>query len=1144
MMVSASPSVIARSSLEEMLDSLRRRDEGEKPKELPPALPARPTSKARLPSARRSLPNNFKVEDAEGSPECLSSVNKRKERDSGFKAGHFGVKRMDKDQNVESPYDGAPEECQIRAEKIGKSDWDDNIGYFINKKLHVWCRLRSGLWELGTIQSTSGDEAIVSLSDGNVIKVCRVELLPANPDVLEGVDDLMQLSYLNEPSVLYNLQSRYSQDVIYSKAGPVLIAINPFKDVQIYGDDLVTAYRQKLADKPHVYAIADSAYNEMIRDDVNQSIIISGESGAGKTETAKIAMQYLAALGGGSCGIEHAILQTSCILEAFGNAKTSRNDNASRFGKLIEIHFSTLGKICGAEIETFFLDKSRVARLEDGERSYHIFYQLCAGAPSMLKEKLKLKRASEYKYLNQSNCLAIDGVDDAEKFHMLMEALDIVRVSKKDQEHVFSMLAAVLWLGNISFQATENENHVEVLADEAITNAAMLMGCSSQDLMLALSIHEIHGANASIDKRLTLQQAIDARDAWAKFIYASLFDWLVEQINKSLAVGNCRSGRSISILDIYGFESFQKNSFEQMCINYANERLQQHFNRHLFKLEQEEYELEGIDWTKVDFEDNQECLNVFEKKPLGLLSLLDVESNFSKANDLTLAEKFKQHLNANSCFKAERGRAFSIRHHAGEVLYDTSGFLEKNRDPLPSVSIQLLSSCSCPLLQLFASKVVKQFQKPENTSCQINSLDPPKPSTGIRFKGQLFKLMHHLEGSRPHFIRCIKPNSKQLPGVYEVDLVLQQLRCCGILEVVRITRSGYPTRMTHQEFAGRYGFLLLGAGVPQDPLSLSIAVLKQFNVLPEMYQIGYTKVYLRTGQIASLEDKRKQVLQGIIGIQKYFRGNQARHHFHQLKEDVLGEKAGRRAGARETLDHPQNSKKLHPENAKFKQKAGRKNSEVKDLPSDLAELQRRVLQAEATLVRKEEENAELQGQLRQFETRWSEYDAKMKSMQDVWQKQMASLQTSLAAARKSLASDNTAGQPGRLVVASSPRYDSEEALSMGSRTPGASTPNNGGGRETNGTLHAVSNLMKEFEQRKQHFDDDAKALVEVKPGHSGVNMNPEEELRKLKHRFESWKKEYKARLRETKTKVHKLWHSEEEKRRSRKWWGKISSRAS
>ncbi|XP_048420103.1 myosin-2 isoform X3 [Pyrus x bretschneideri] len=1142
MMVSVSPSMIARSSLEEMLESLQRRDMGEKPKELPPALPARPPSKARLPSARRSMPNNFRVENAEGSLECLPSLNKRKEGDLGFKAGHFGVKKTENDQTVESPYGGSLEDCRTRPEKIAKSDCDDNIGYFIKKKLCVWCRLPSGLWELGTIQSTSGDAALVSLSSGKVIKVHRVELLPANPDVLEGVDDLIQLSYLNEPAVLYNLQCRYSQDMIYSKAGPVLIAINPFKDVQIYGKDSIRAYRQKLTDKPHVYAVADAAYDEMMTDDVNQSIIISGESGAGKTETAKVAMQYLAALGSGSCGTEHAnaILQTNCILEAFGNAKTSRNQNASRFGKLIEFHFSTAGRICGAFIQTFFLDKSRVAQLENGERSYHVFYQLCAGAPSTLKERLNLKRASEYKYLNQSDCLEIDGVDDARKFHILVEALDVVHVCKEDQEHMFSLLAAVLWLGNISFQAIDNEKHVEVLADEAVTIASMLMGCSSQELILSLSTPEIHGAKDSIDTRLTLRQAIDARDALAKFIYVSLFDWLVEQINKSLAVGKCRTGRSISILDIYGFESFQKNSFEQMCINYANERLQQHFNRHLFKLEQEECELDGVDWTKVDFQDNQECLNLFEKKPFGLLSVLDEESNFPKANDLTLANKFKQHLNANSCFKEEKGSTFSIRHHAGEVLYDTSGFLKKNRDRLPSVFVQLLSSCRCRLLQLFISKELKQFQKPENDSYQIDALDPSKSSAGIDFKGQLFKLLHQLESSTPHFISCIKPNSKQLPGMYEVNLVLQQLKCCGVLEVVRISRSGYPTRMAHQEFAGRYGFLLLEDDLPRDPLSLSIAVLKRFSVLPEMYQIGYTKVFLRTGQIASLEDKRKKVLRGIIGVQKYFRGHRARCHFDQLKEGVpkipsnadgLGENTGRKAGSCETLDERQNLKKSHPENGKGKRKAGRKMSE--DLPSDLAELQRRVLQAEATLVRKEEENAELQEQLQQFETRWSEHESKMKSMQDVWQKQMASLQTSLAAARNSLASDNTAGQPGRLGSVSSPRYDSEEATSMGF---------NGAGREANGSSNAVSSLVKEFEQRRQTFNDDAKALVEVKPGQSAANMNPEEDLRKLKHRFESWKKEYKARLRETKTKLHKIWHSEEEKRQ-RKWWAKIGSRA-
>ncbi|KHN03106.1 Myosin-2 heavy chain [Glycine soja] len=324
------------------------------------------------------------------------------------------------------------------------------------------------------IYDNNGDSTTVAITMTDlVIKVAISELLPANPDILEGVEDLIQLSYLNEPSVLHNLQSIYSHDMIYSKSGPILIALNPFKDVQIYGDDYISAYRQKLMDRPHVYAMADAAYNEMMRDEANQSIIISGESGSGKTETAKIVMQYLAALGGGCSGIENEVLLTNFILEAFGNAKTSKNDNSSRFGKLIEIHFNTMGKICGAKIQT------------------------------------------------------------------------------------------------------------------SVTNAALLMGCSSHELMEALSTHKIQAGKDTITKTLTLWQAIDARHALAKFIYASLFDWLIEQVNKSLEVGKRRTGRSISILDIYGFESFQNNNFEQFCINYANERLQLNFNWHLFKLEQE-----------------------------------------------------------------------------------------------------------------------------------------------------------------------------------------------------------------------------------------------------------------------------------------------------------------------------------------------------------------------------------------------------------------------------------------------------------------------------------------------------------------------------------------------------------------------------
>nr|KYP44195.1 Myosin-2 heavy chain [Cajanus cajan] len=1165
MVLSASPCSLARSSLEEMLDSLRRRDEEEeKKKDLPPALPARPTSRARLPPARRSLPNNFKVGGSEPvAPDNVDSSNE--ERDLGLKRrrGGFGSMRVKKD--VDSPY--VAHSSTASSGVVWELEGDDSISYFIKKRLHIWCRQPRGQWELGTIQSTSAEEASVSLSNGNVMKVARSEIQPANPDFLDGVDDLIKLGYLNEPSVLHNLKCRYSQGMVYSKAGPILIALNPFKELQMNGNDNVSAYRQRFLDSPHVYVMADAAYNKMMRYEVNQSIIISGESGSGKTETAKVALQYLAALGGdGSGAIENKFLQINRILEAFGHAKTLRNNNSSRFGKLFEIHFSSMGKICGAKIQTF-------VQLASGERSYHIFYQLCAGSSSGLKERLNIKGVGEYKYLVQSDFMSIDGVDDSKNFHQLMKALDAVQICKEDQEMIFKILAAILWLGNILFQV-DSKNHIEVVDDEAVTTAAQLMGCSSQELMTALSTQKIQSDKDTITKNLTLRQAIERRDAIAKFIYASLFEWLVEQVNKSLEVGKKRTGKSISILDIYGFQTFQKNSFEQFYINYANERIQQHFNRHLFKLEQEDYELDGIDWTKVDFEDNQGCLDLFEKKPFGLLSLLDEESNLPKASDLTFANKLKHHLNANPCFRGERGRAFRVCHYAGEVLYDTNDFLEKNRDMLSSDSIQLLSSCNCELLQLF-SKKFSQSQK---------------QSVATKFKGQLFKLMHQLESTTPHFIRCIKPNAKQLPGIYDDNLVLQQLRCCGVLEVVRLSRAGYPIRMTHLEFSRRYGFLLSEPNVSQDPLSVSVAVLQKFNIPSEMYHVGYSKLYLRVGQIGSLEDRRKQVMQGILGIQKCFRGHQARGRFCELKNGVStlqsfirGENTRRKYGVtvkssmtiysrkleeihaiillqsvirgwlvRRDVSHVNRLKK-YPENAKPRQKSSMKISEMKDLSKEpvqnllsaLAELQRQVDKADAIVEQKEEENTELRERLKQSERKRIEYETKMKSMEEAWQKQMASLQMSLVAARKSLAPENATVQPVRRDFMLPQGYDSEDATSMGSRTPGGSTPKFSGslstsdaGRHVNGTLTTVGNLMKEFEQHRLNFDDEVKTLNEVKPGQS-ANTNNVEELRKLKQRFEGWKKQYKVRLREAKARVYK---SETEKSR-RTWWGKLSSRS-
>ncbi|KAK6132839.1 hypothetical protein DH2020_033438 [Rehmannia glutinosa] len=1210
-MMSVSSNSIARSSLEEMLESLRRREENETPKDMPPALPARPkpTSRARLPSAKRSLPTSFEVDHESGPAQSSLSCYVKKGESKGQRRNSFGAKKVKEMEPGESPYVVAlatSDEKEHKQRSVGKdnatlgnltpgdipgfkeSEWNDNVGYFIKKncspathfesvcfqKLHVWCQPHDGIWKSGQIKSTSGENALVLLSDGSVVTVPAQELLPANADILEEVDDLVQLSYLNEPSVLHNLQCRYSKDKIYSKAGPVLVAVNPFKDVPQYGTDFVTAYRQKLLDSPHVYAVTDAAYNEMMSDEINQSIVISGESGAGKTETAKIAMEYLAAVGGGSGGIESELLQTSCILEAFGNAKTARNDNSSRF--------------------------SRVVQLAQGDRSYHIFYQLCSGAPDDLRGRLRLKRASDYKYLNQSDCLEIHNIDDAQKFHILMGALNTVRICKEDQEHAFEMLVAVLWLGNISFLVTDKQNHIEVVPDEAVTNAASLIGCSEQDLMLALSTRKVKAGKDEVTKTLTLQQAIDTRDALAKFIYASLFDWLVEKINLSLIMGKHNTSRAISILDIYGFESFKKNSFEQFCINYANERLQQHLNRHLFKLEQEEYELDGIDWTKVDFEDNQDCLDLFEKiylsmeqnemplrfvllhrfecllctvvleqKPVGLISLLDEVSNFPKATGLTFTTKLKQHLNANRCFKEERCGTFSIRHCAGEVIYDTGEFLEKNRDLLPSDTIQLLLSCTCQLPQYFASTLLKQSQNPESKLMQSGMLACQKQTVAKKFKGQLFELMQHLESTKPHFIHCIKPNTKRIPGVFEKDLALEQLRCSGVLEAVKIWRSGYPTRMTHQEFARR-----------------SVAILEQFNILPEMYQVGYKKLYFRAGQIGALEGVRKQVLQGTVEVQKLFRGHRARRDIHELKGVVVtlqsyvrGENARKgyssllrlkKKVAREKLDeqlvavvqiqsvirgwlarkHFNQLRKSEQSNIS-KPKPGRRISEVKDLPpqmlpSVVEELQKRVLMAEATLGHKEKENAALREQVQQFDARWSEYEAKMKSMEEMWQKQIASLQISLAESKKSLGTDNTLRRPGRLDGAQSPHYYDSEDTSMGTQTPGGSTPlrflNNGMDdmpcNEMNGGLDPVSHLVKEFEQRKQNFDHEAQAIIEVKPGHS-PSVNLVEEFRRLKHRFEAWKKDYKVRLREAKAKVHRLGQTEGEKHR-RKWWGKRS----
>lgn len=1332
-----------RSVMEQMLEEVKRQDEI--PKDIPPKLPSRPTSKARLPSnirMRKVLsPSINQSSEASGintnkpavsagsagfmssesrvssglkpgessisvqSAEFISSetrvsvessvedkamrVQKLCKRTEAESAESFGLgngfsmeKTSEKHYNgvgefsgfvcggaeiraeslmensefselqyyiaLDSPYKNVDSNCKsedrdfrsnISAAERESTEWKDANSCGLSKNSRVWCMVLDNQWTLGVIQSILTTQSLVNISNGKIVEVPVSNLLPVNPDILEGVDDLGQLSYLNEPSILHNIQKRYAQDKIYTKAGPVLVVVNPFKDISLYGNEIIKGYRCKTKNIPHIYKMADIAFDAMRTEGANQSIIISGESGAGKTETAKIAMQYLAAQGGAR-GVGDTILQTNPILESFGNAKTLRNDNSSRFGKLIDIHFDSTGKICGAHIQTCLLEKSRAVQRAQGERSFHIFYQLCAGASPALREKLNLKSADEYYYLNHSNCQTIDSVDDMKKFHLLLEALNAVQISQEYQENAFRMLAAILWLGNVTFSFIDDECHVRVDNNEAVRNAAKLLGCSSGKLMEVLSTYRVYSGSENTMQKLSQSQAADTRDALAKVLYINLFDWLIDCINKSLALSNHLSGRSISILDIYGFESFNRNSFEQLCINYANERLQQHFNRHIFKLEQEEYSLEGIDWTKVEFQDNQECLKLIEKKP-GLISLLDEESTLPERTDLTLVNKLKRHLNDNSCFKGERGRAFSVRHYAGEVVYDANSFLEKNRDLLHSDLLQVLSTSYYELPRLFASNIAKEAQDLTSPLWRTNGLESRRLTLATKFKGQLFKLLQHVENTSPHFIQCIKPNRLQLPGVFEQDLVLQQIRSCALLEVVRISRSGYPTRMPHEQFAKRFGFLLLKSIADQDKLSVCIAILHRFNITPEMYQVGFTKLLLRAGQIDKLEEIRARTLRGILSVQNAFRTHKVRSHFKNLKsaaiilQALLRSKIVRREyiilrerhraavaiqkefkcrisrekytrtlkmviliqavtrgwlARRHTGIIPQHLQKktladhmleekcvgdlnssrndVRTQEKQFAEEALQPEMTVTVQPPFPTDFQNRLLAADARLREQEDENALLRQRLQQYESRWLEYESKMKSMEEMWQKQIASLQMRLSVAKKGLASDELMNQQAtrdevtnlrgsvprssaarHTVLNDNSEFDWEDATSMGTKTPennfAARKPprhyETGLEREHDTGRSTVNLLTKEFEHRTHVFNDDANFLVEVKSGKTEANLNPDEELRKLKGRFNSWKKTFKLRLRETKAVLQKLGNTESSERGKKRWWGKRSN---
>uniref|UniRef100_A0A670ZR92 Myosin VB n=1 Tax=Pseudonaja textilis TaxID=8673 RepID=A0A670ZR92_PSETE len=730
-----------------------------------------------------------------------------------------------------------------------------------------------------------------------------------NPDILVGENDLTALSYLHEPAVLHNLKVRFLEsNHIYTYCGIVLVAINPYEQLPIYGQDVIYAYSgQNMGDMdPHIFAVAEEAYKQMARDEKNQSIIVSGESGAGKTVSAKYAMRFFASVGGSSSesNIEEKVLASSPIMEAIGNAKTTRNDNSSRFGKYIQIGFDKRYRIIGANMRTYLLEKSRVVFQAADERNYHIFYQLCASASLPELKDLSLLDAKDFFYTSLGGDTSLEGVDDAEDFEKTRQAFTLLGVKESYQMTIFKILAAVLHLGNVDFRSERDGESCSITnQDEHLHHFCRLLGVEHSQLEHWLCHRKLVTTSETYTKNMSLQQAVNARNALAKHIYAQLFNWIVQHINKALYT-TVKQHSFIGVLDIYGFETFEYNSFEQFCINYANEKLQQQFNLHVFKLEQDEYMKEEIPWTLIDFYDNQPCIDLIEAK-LGILDLLDEECKVPKGTDENWAQKlYDRHGNSQHFQKPRMSNmAFIIVHFADKVEYYCEGFLEKNRDTVHEEQINILKASKYPVIvELFHDEKDSAPAAPsgKKTSSKINirSARPTvkaankehKKTVGHQFRNSLHLLMETLNATTPHYVRCIKPNDEKLPFTFDPKRAVQQLRACGVLETIRISAAGYPSRWTYHDFLNRYRVLMKDKSISKkkDKTLICKILLESLIKDPDQFQFGRTKIFFRAGQVAYLEKLRADKFRSAtIMIQKTVRGWMQRRKYRKTREAAL-----------------------------------------------------------------------------------------------------------------------------------------------------------------------------------------------------------------------------------------------------------------
>uniref|UniRef100_A0A669Q6K5 Myosin heavy chain 1 n=1 Tax=Phasianus colchicus TaxID=9054 RepID=A0A669Q6K5_PHACC len=708
----------------------------------------------------------------------------------------------------------------------------------------------------GTIQSKETGKVTVKTEGGETLTVKEDQIFSMNPPKYDKIEDMAMMTHLHEPAVLYNLKERYAAWMIYTYSGLFCVTVNPYKWLPVYNPEVVLAYRGKKRQEapPHIFSISDNAYQFMLT-----------ESGAGKTVNTKRVIQYFATIaasgekkkeeqpGKMQGTLEDQIISANPLLEAFGNAKTVRNDNSSRFGKFIRIHFGATGKLASADIETYLLEKSRVTFQLKAERSYHIFYQIMSNKkPELIDMLLITTNPYDYHFVSQGE-ITVPSINDQEELMATDSAIDILGFTADEKVAIYKLTGAVMHYGNLKFKQKQREEQAEPDGTEVADKAAYLMGLNSADLLKALCYPRVKVGNEYVTKGQTVQQV---RNNWHILLYILIFLLLHSSLQYF-----------IGVLDIAGFEIFDFNSLEQLCINFTNEKLQQFFNHHMFVLEQEEYKKEGIEWEFIDFGmDLAACIELIEK-PMGIFSILEEECMFPKATDTSFKNKlYDQHLGKSSNFqkpKPAKGKAeahFSLVHYAGTVDYNITGWLEKNKDPLNETVIGLYQKSSVKTLALLFANYggAEAGGKKKGSSFQTVS---------ALFRENLNKLMTNLRSTHPHFVRCIIPNETKTPGAMEHELVLHQLRCNGVLEGIRICRKGFPSRVLYADFKQRYKVLNASA-IPEgqfiDSKKASEKLLSSIDVDHTQYKFGHTKVFFKAGLLGLLEEMRDEKLAQLI----------------------------------------------------------------------------------------------------------------------------------------------------------------------------------------------------------------------------------------------------------------------------------------